>query len=265
LPLPVSFGLVFFIIWILFLYVNPYDKGQNKYTILENIPSKFIPPMTMVNDMNPDNITFPLILKPVICTKTGNQVYKIDNFEELKSKNFDENYMIQGYSPYDREVGILYERFPWEKNGKIISIVEKLGTDHVRKWCFGDYKCQNRKDLITDKLEFVIDSISKLIPNFYVGRYDIRFKDDDSFSQGENFHIVEVNGTLGFDLAKGTEEFAEVSLLNHRWFWSRLIIGAYNIINLRGYSPGNLLEILAITLKNAFECKDWEKLYSLYT
>jgi len=261
----IPFLLVFVIIWITFINVNPYDTNQNKYTILENIPSEFIPKMTMVSDVDPNKLEFPLILKPVICSKTGNDVYKINNFEELKNINFTKNYMIQEYSPYDREVGILYERMPWEENGRIISIIEKLGNSPIRKWCYGDDKCKNRKDLITDQLQFTIDKISKLIPNFYVGRYDVRFKDDSSFSKGENFHVVEVNGTLGFDLAKGTESFVDVSLINQRWFWMRILCGLYNIFSLNGYGPGETVEVMSITLANTLRCKDWEKLFSLYT
>lgn len=46
-------------------------------------------------------------------------------------------------------------------------------------------------NLLTDR----IDSIAQQIPDFYFGRFDIRYKDTTSLSQGLNFQIVEINGS----------------------------------------------------------------------
>jgi len=48
--------------------------------------------------------------------------------------------------------------------------------------------------LLTPDLEESIDSISKEIPGFYFGRYDLRFKDVESLGKGTGFQIVELNG-----------------------------------------------------------------------
>jgi membrane protein DedA with SNARE-associated domain len=48
--------------------------------------------------------------------------------------------------------------------------------------------------LLTPELEKVVDSISKEIPGFYFGRYDLRFKDAESLGRGTDFQIVELNG-----------------------------------------------------------------------
>ncbi len=48
--------------------------------------------------------------------------------------------------------------------------------------------------LRTDALERVIDNISRKVPGFYVGRYDIRYENEEEFKRGRNFEIVELNG-----------------------------------------------------------------------
>jgi membrane protein DedA with SNARE-associated domain len=50
------------------------------------------------------------------------------------------------------------------------------------------------KNLLSPALEARIDDIARALPEFYFGRFDIRFRDEMSFMDGENFQIVEVNG-----------------------------------------------------------------------
>jgi len=47
---------------------------------------------------------------------------------------------------------------------------------------------------ITPELERRFDSISRSIPEFYIGRYDIRFASVDQLQRGEGFSIIEING-----------------------------------------------------------------------
>ena len=53
---------------------------------------------------------------------------------------------------------------------------------------------KNGIDLLTPDLEERIDAIAQSIPDFYFGRFDIRFKDEESLQRGEAFKIVEING-----------------------------------------------------------------------
>lgn len=50
------------------------------------------------------------------------------------------------------------------------------------------------RDLMTPVLAARIDDIAKALPEFYFGRFDIRFQDEAHFQRGEAFQIVEVNG-----------------------------------------------------------------------
>jgi membrane protein DedA with SNARE-associated domain len=47
---------------------------------------------------------------------------------------------------------------------------------------------------ITPELEQRFDAISRAMPDFYIGRYDIRFVSLDGLQQGQDFAIIEING-----------------------------------------------------------------------
>jgi membrane protein DedA with SNARE-associated domain len=91
-----------------------------------------------------------------------------------------------------------------------------------------------------DALERVIDKISQRLPGFFIGRYDIRYENEEDFKQGRNFQIVELNGAS----SEATSIYdARNSLLSayrtlfQQW---RLVfaIGAANRAN--GYAPSSL-------------------------
>ena len=48
--------------------------------------------------------------------------------------------------------------------------------------------------LLTPALERRIDEIAQAFPGFYVGRFDIRYRDVDAFKAGRDVAIVELNG-----------------------------------------------------------------------
>ncbi|MEM7653820.1 MAG: D-alanine--D-alanine ligase [Pseudomonadota bacterium] len=50
---------------------------------------------------------------------------------------------------------------------------------------------------ITEAMRQKFDKISRAIPEFYFGRFDVRFKDIESLQAGKDFKIVEVNGAGG--------------------------------------------------------------------
>jgi hypothetical protein len=53
---------------------------------------------------------------------------------------------------------------------------------------------RNGTDLVTPAMTARFDRIAKSIPEFYFGRFDIRFEDFAQVQQGEGFTIVEANG-----------------------------------------------------------------------
>jgi membrane protein DedA with SNARE-associated domain len=49
-------------------------------------------------------------------------------------------------------------------------------------------------ELCTTKLLQAFDAISQRLCGFYVGRFDVRYSDDDELREGKNFQIIELNG-----------------------------------------------------------------------
>lgn len=52
----------------------------------------------------------------------------------------------------------------------------------------------NGEGLKTPELTGAIQAIAQQVPHFYFGRIDLRYKDAESFMQGKDFEIVEING-----------------------------------------------------------------------
>jgi membrane protein DedA with SNARE-associated domain len=48
--------------------------------------------------------------------------------------------------------------------------------------------------LSSPELEAQIDAISRRLPGFFIGRYDVRFSSEDDLRAGRNFQILELNG-----------------------------------------------------------------------
>jgi hypothetical protein len=64
-----------------------------------------------------------------------------------------------------------------------------FSASHCRGAVFRD-----AAELIDQKLSQSLDKIFEDIPGFYYGRLDVKFKDVESLSAGENFNIIEING-----------------------------------------------------------------------
>jgi len=259
--------IAFMIVWILFLNVNPYKNNENKLSILSYIPSHYIPQMSMLKNTNIHNLQYPVIFKPVKCARNGTNVVVIHNLSDatryLQENNTIDEIMVQTFIPYKNEVGILYE-----KNIKAMVIKYSKDSSVYDGSCFGyNSQCKNATNLITPELNNVIKNISNHIPNFNVGRYDIKYKDLNSLLKGTDFYILEANGTMGFDLRKNNIDYFGLKSVYYleRWFLYRQLQGLKNIITLNGYNPIKLLQTMIITIYNTIVCMDWEKLFTIYS
>ncbi len=264
--------IAYLIIVILFINVNPYDINQNKLSILKNIPEKYTSKIGKLNDINVNIIKYPFVVKPIICSRVSKDVYVVKSKDELIKilndiKDKDE-FMYQSFIPFENEVGILYERNLFNNKGKIISIVKKSSKDFsVMASCSGNVSCDDITDLVTPKLTKVICEIADSIPNFNVGRFDIKYKDEKSLLLGEDFYILEANGTMGFDLRKSINKYSifKKGLYINQWFIYRVLYGIKNIITFNGYNIFMQIVILIKTFTNFIKCDDWEKIFALYT
>ena len=202
-----------FIIYICFLCANPWTLKMNKYNVYTHINSEYKLKTYLYKYEELKNIDyFPIIIKPNMYSGHGSDVCKITNKNELikyiKKTNDIQQYIIQEYYPSKYEVGLLYEKNPFSKNGNIISIVLKKKSDNSWKPLSCDTLFTNKHvctsidkpEWITDKLSCIINNISNNVPNFYVGRYDIGFDDIEEFKNGKNFKVFELNGNAGADL-----------------------------------------------------------------
>jgi membrane protein DedA with SNARE-associated domain len=73
------------------------------------------------------------------------------------------------------------------KYGEALKLVE--AGNHAQGCIFCD-----GKDLATPELLAAFDRISRSLPGFFIGRYDVRYASDDDLRAGRNFTIVELNG-----------------------------------------------------------------------
>jgi len=94
--------------------------------------------------------------------------------------------------------------------------------------------------LHTEALERVIDEISHKVTGFFIGRYDLRYENEEDFKHGRNFQIVELNGATSeatniYDAQNSL--FSAYRTLFRQW---RLVfaIGAMNRAN--GNAPSSL-------------------------
>ncbi len=84
------------------------------------------------------------------------------------------------------------DRFP-ELRARVLAAGERVRLVEAGNHCQG---CifRDGSHLITEALRHRIDQMSRALPGFFVGRYDIRYSSDDDLRRGENFHIIELNG-----------------------------------------------------------------------
>lgn len=271
-----SFVVGFLIQWILFLNINPYPlENNNKLAIMSYIPEIYKPEqeflMSNLSIEEMENMKYPIIIKPIICSGEGKHIFIVNNYEEFKQfmilneyKINPLNYMVERYlDDHDVEISVFYERKPWEEKGKVIEIVEKTQKDKIRPQVFEFIK--NYPELITEKVQEMFETLSRKIPDFYVGRYDIRLKHLEDLEKGD-FKILEVNGTMAMRLTSNEYLFNSNDIfIDSNWYLSRLQIGTYNMATLKGYHPLQLLQVLWISLNNGLGCDDWENLFSLYS
>ena len=103
---------------------------------------------------------------------------------------------------------------------------------------------RNGTALVTPEMEARFDAISQSLPEFYFGRFDVRFADFADVQRGNGFTIVEVNGagaesTHIWDRRTGLFEAWRDLMRQYRWLFE---IGFIN--RQRGFKPMTAKEFL---------------------
>jgi membrane protein DedA with SNARE-associated domain len=80
-----------------------------------------------------------------------------------------------------------------ERQNEILAVGEELklveAGNHAQGCIFAD-----GMELCTPELEARMDDISRKLTGFFIGRYDIRYANEDDLRAGRNFQIIELNG-----------------------------------------------------------------------
>ncbi len=75
------------------------------------------------------------------------------------------------------------------QKGQIFSL--GFGGNHIQGCEFRD-----GAESITPQLTLTIDSIAKSFPDFYFGRFDIRYEKESDLTEGTNLKVLELNGAM---------------------------------------------------------------------
>jgi hypothetical protein len=73
------------------------------------------------------------------------------------------------------------------RDGESLRLVE--AGNHCQGCVFVDGKHLN-----SEQLHATIDGIARKLPGFFIGRFDVRYKDDEELRSGIGFTILELNG-----------------------------------------------------------------------
>lgn len=91
--------------------------------------------------------------------------------------------------------------------------------------------------LITPALSQQFDSIARSMPEFYYGRFDIRFESTDLLKEGKGFIIFEINGA-GAEAIHAWDPDVPLFKLYHEFFKAQSLLFKVGAMNrARGYKP----------------------------
>jgi membrane protein DedA with SNARE-associated domain len=98
--------------------------------------------------------------------------------------------------------------------------------------------------LITPELTSRIEKISQSMPEFYFGRYDIRFESVEKLQKGEGFKIIEINGA-GAEAIQAWDPNVSLFKLYREFFKSyKLLFKIGNLNRARGFKPMTIMAFL---------------------
>jgi len=144
-------------------------------------------------------LDFPLVAKPDIgwC---GFGVRRIDDSAALDAYldayPEGETLLLQEYVGLAGEAGLFYVRWPGEARGRLLSLTVRTPppVPDATVWSHrmgGRYR--DASGAITPALVEAIDAIACGMPDFHIGRFDVRYATLDALGRGA-FKVLEING-----------------------------------------------------------------------
>ncbi|HSR72920.1 MAG TPA: hypothetical protein VLL72_11120, partial [Kiloniellales bacterium] len=104
---------------------------------------------------------------------------------------------------------------------------------------------------VTDVLTKRLDGIARTMPEFYYGRFDVRFCTIEGLERGEDFRIIEINGA-GAEAIHVWDPDLSIGMAYRTWFDQHEILFAIGARNReRGFRPMTLRQIIAMQWKES--------------
>jgi membrane protein DedA with SNARE-associated domain len=98
--------------------------------------------------------------------------------------------------------------------------------------------------LITPELTKRFDDISRSMPEFYYGRFDIRFESTDLLKEGKGFSIIEINGA-GAEAIQAWDPDVPVRQLYKEFFKAQSLLFKVGAMNRkRGFKPMSMIGLI---------------------
>ena len=103
---------------------------------------------------------------------------------------------------------------------------------------------RDASDLITPEMTKRFDEIALSMPEFYFGRFDIRFESTDLLKEGKGFSIIEINGA-GSEAINAWDPEVSIFKLYRELFQTQSLLFKVSALNRsRGYQPMSLIGFL---------------------
>ena len=100
------------------------------------------------------------------------------------------------------------------------------------------------RGMITEAMRRCFDEISRSLPEFYFGRYDIRFDTIEALQAGENFSIVEINGAGAEAIHIWDPDFSMLAGYATLMRQQRLLFEIADDNRARGFAPLSARELI---------------------
>lgn len=272
----VSILLIFLLLRYLFYSVNPQMLLYTKSEILDPI-KEYSADYMVINRNSFDNsilsnLKYPIVFKPDFCHNFAIGVELIHNETQAQQyikDSIDDLIIFQKYHHGPYEGTILYSKHPLT-NTVSMSIVERLPSekDKNTQWLWKNavsakkhnYTSKNREDLETEELKKKIEIISNKLPEFYFGRYDIRFDSYDNLKNGKGFKILELNlNPSDTRVSQDKSFFYNFKLVTHLVL-KRLEYGFINMLRLKSPSIKDSIKFIEYNIHKLIKC-DQAKFY----
>lgn len=106
---------------------------------------------------------------------------------------------------------------------------------------------RNGSEYITQSLQERFNAIGKSIPEFYFGRFDIRFRSLDSLMNGEEFFIFEVNGAGAEAIHVWDASTPILDMYREMFRYQSLMFRISDMNRRRGFDPMNTGDFIKFT------------------